>query len=136
MKKKNNFFTILWHGHPRVAIALLLIVFNLVIIALFTAILSIVSGNPFFDELAYIFTYTMCSDGIYDFTNGEEDLICFVIKIVLTVIQMVIFSGALIGFTTDILQNTIDIISATITNMISRKQFKIYHEIIQTILVE
>ena len=50
----------------------------------------------------------MCSDGIYDFVNSQEDIVCFTIKIVLTVLQMVIFSGALIGFTTDILQSTID----------------------------
>ena len=50
----------------------------------------------------------MCSDGIYDFVNNQDDLACFIIKIVLTVVQMVIFSGALIGFTTDVLQSTID----------------------------
>ncbi len=105
---KTNKFMLLWYSHPRTAIAVSLIAINLVVILFFTAILSIVSGNPFFDELAYIFTYTMCSDGIYDFVNSNEDLICFIIKIILTVIQMIIFSGALIGFTTDILQSTID----------------------------
>lgn len=110
MKKseKSNKFLLLWYSHPRAAIALILVLVNLLVIALFTAILSIVSGNPFFDELAYLFTYTMCSDGIYDFVNDQEDVTCFVIKIVLTVVQMVIFSGALIGFTTDVLQSTID----------------------------
>ena len=107
-KKKTNKLMLLWYSHPRVAIAVSLIAINLAIIVLFTGILSIVSGNPFFNELAYIFTYTMCSDGIYDFVNSQEDMACFVIKMVLTVIQMVIFSGALIGFTTDILQSMID----------------------------
>ena len=103
-----NKFMLLWYSHPRIAIALSLITVNLLVILLFTAILSIISGNTFIDELAYIFTYTMCSDGIYDFVNSQEDLACFIIKIILTVIQMIIFSGALIGFTTDILQSTID----------------------------
>ncbi len=107
-KKKTNKLMLLWYSHPRVAIAVSLIAINLAVIVLFTGLLSIVSGNPFFDELAYIFTYTMCSDGIYDFVNSQEDMACFVIKMVLTVIQMVIFSGALIGFTTDILQSMID----------------------------
>ena len=106
--KKSNKFLLLWYSHPRAAIALILVLVNLLVIALFTVILSIVSGNPFFDELAYLFTYTMCSDGIYDFVNNQDDLACFIIKIVLTVVQMVIFSGALIGFTTDVLQSTID----------------------------
>ena len=106
-KLANKLF-LFWYTHPRAAIGCMLIAINLLVIVLFTAILSIVSGNPFFDELSYLFTYTMCSDGIYDFVNNEEDLACFVIKIVLTVVQMIIFSGALIGFTTDLLQSTLD----------------------------
>jgi len=106
--QNNNKFMLLWYAHPRVAIALSLVIVNLLVIVVFTAILSLISGNAFFEELAYIFTYTMCSDGIYDFVNSKDDLACFVIKIVLTLLQMVIFSGALIGFTTDVLQSTID----------------------------
>ena len=98
----------LWYSHPRVAIALTLVGINLVIIALFTGILSLITGNGNFDELAYIFTYTMSSDGVYDFVNEVDDLKCFIVKVVLALIQMVIFSGALIGFTTDVLQTTID----------------------------
>ncbi|MBR5439360.1 MAG: hypothetical protein IKV61_03995 [Clostridia bacterium] len=107
-KDKTNKLMLLWYSHPRMAIAISLVAINLVVIFIFTAILSLISGNNFFSELAYIFTYTMSADGIYDFVNQQEDLACFIIKIFLTVIQMVIFSGALIGFTTDILQSTID----------------------------
>ena len=107
-KKNTNRFMLLWYSDPRVAIALSLIAVNLVVILIFTGILTLVTGNSFFDELAYIFTYTMSSDGVYDFVQNVDDLACFIIKIVLAVIQMIIFSGALIGFTTDILQSTID----------------------------
>lgn len=106
--KNSNPLIILWYSYPRVAIALSLIAINLVVIFLFTGILCGVTGNPFFDELAYIFTYTMSADGLYDFVQNADDLTCFIIKIILAVIQMIIFSGALIGFTTDILQSTID----------------------------
>ncbi len=110
MKKENKTkkFRLLWYSHPRVAIAMALLAVNLLVIALFTVLLALVSGNAFLDELSYLFTYTMCSDGIYDFVNQQDDLACFVIKIVLTVVQMIIFSGALIGFTTDILQTAIE----------------------------
>ena len=109
MKEKvKNSINALWYSHPRVAIALTLLLINFTVIFLFTGILSIITGANFFDELAYIFTFTMSSDGIYDFVNNADDLICFIIKIVLAVIQMVIFSGALIGFTTDVLQSAID----------------------------
>ena len=77
-------------------------------ITVFTGILSLISGNGFLDELAYVFAFTMSSDGIYDFINSSDDLKCFIVKIILALIQMVIFSGALIGFTTDVLQSTID----------------------------
>ena len=107
-KTRNNKFMLLWYSHPRMAIALSLVGINLAVIFVFTVILCLISGNSFIDELAYIFTYTMSADGIYDFVNNQDDLACFVVKSVLTVLQMVIFSGALIGFTTDILQSTID----------------------------
>jgi len=107
-KQKKNRLTVLWYSHTRLSIALLLIVVNLAVILLFTGILSIISGNNFFDELAYIFAFTMSADGIYDFVNSNEDLISFIIKVVLVVVQMIIFSGALIGFTTNILQSTMD----------------------------
>ena len=106
--KNSNPLMILWYSYPRVAIALSLIAVNLLVILLFTGILCAVTHNPFFDELAYIFTYTMSSDGVYDFVQNVDDLTCFIIKVVLAIIQMIIFSGALIGFTTDILQSTID----------------------------
>lgn len=106
--KKTNKLLLLWYSYPRVAVGLVLLAINLAIILLFTVILSLISGNGFFDELSYLFTYTMCSDGIYDFVNSQEDLACFIVKIILTVIQMIIFSGALIGFTTDIISNLFD----------------------------
>ena len=109
MKSKiKNSINSLWYSHPRIAIALTLLLTNVTVIFLFTGVLSLISGANFFDELAYVFTFTMSSDGIYDFVNNVDDLICFIIKIVLAVVQMIIFSGALIGFTTDVLQSAID----------------------------
>ena len=106
--KIKNSINALWYSHPRVAIALTLLLINFTVIFIFSGILSLITGANFFDELAYIFTFTMSSDGIYDFVNNADDLICFVIKMILAVVQMVIFSGALIGFTTDVLQSAID----------------------------
>lgn len=108
-KSRSNKLLLLWYSYPRVAIALVLVLINLAIIGVFTGILTLISGNDFFDELAYIFTFTMSADGIYDFVNDTgEALPCFIVKSVLLLIQMVIFSGALIGFTTNILQTMID----------------------------
>lgn len=109
MKKLLKKINVLWYSHPRMAIALMLVAVNLFVILVFTCILTLVSEKPFFDSLAYLFTFTLSSDDVYSFVNNDGDnLICFIIKIVLAIIQMVIFSGALIGFTTDLLQSTID----------------------------
>lgn len=105
---KTNRFLLLWYSYPRVAVGLLLLAINLAVIFLFTVILTLISGHDFKGELSYLFTFTMCSDGIYDFVNNQEDVACFIVKIILVVVQMIIFSGALIGFTTDIIQNAFD----------------------------
>lgn len=108
MKKLIKKINVLWYSHPRMAIALMLIAVNLVVILLFTVALTLLSDKNFFDSLAYLFTYTLSSDDIYGFVAGDDNFICFILKLVLAIIQMVIFSGALIGFTTDLLQSTID----------------------------
>lgn len=107
-RKRTNIFFLLWYSYPRVAVGVFLLAINLAVILLFTVILTLISGNDFWGELSYLFTFTMCSDGIYDFVNNQEDVACFIVKIILVVIQMLIFSGALIGFTTDIIQNAFD----------------------------
>ena len=83
---KTSKFALLWYSYPRIAIAVTLVAVNLAVILVFTALLSIISGNAFFDELAYIFTFTMSADGIYDFVNNVDDVACFVIQIILTII--------------------------------------------------
>ena len=106
-KEKSNRFLLLFYSHPRIAIAMILILVNLLVISLFTGILTLIKQSNFFDELAYCFIFTMSSDGVYDFTS-DRDIACLVIKIILALIQMIIFSGALIGFTTDVLSTTFD----------------------------
>ena len=77
MKKLwNNKIKVLWYSHPRIAIALTLVFINLAVIGVFTGALSLITKNPFFDELAYIFTFTMSSDGVYDFVNSQDDVKC------------------------------------------------------------
>ena len=106
-KETSNKFLLLFYSYPRIAIAIILVLVNLVVVALFTGILALVRETNYFSELPYVFIFTMSSDGLYDYT-ADKDIACLVIKIVLALIQMVIFSGALIGFTTDVLSSTFD----------------------------
>ena len=48
-----------WYLHPHLALALGLVVVNLVIILVFTGLLSLASGNSFFEELPYCFLLTI-----------------------------------------------------------------------------
>ena len=107
-KETSNKFLLLFYSYPRIAIAIILVLVNLVVVALFTGILALVRETNYFSELPYVFIFTMSSDGLYDYT-ADKDIACLVIKIVLALIQMVIFSGALIGFTTDVLSSICDI---------------------------
>lgn len=105
--KSSNKFLLLLYSHPRIAVASVLILINIIVVFLFTGILSIIRQTNFFSELAYCFVFTMSSDGLYDFFS-DKDVFCLVIKILLALIQMIIFSGALIGFTTDVLSSMFD----------------------------
>lgn len=96
-----------WYLHPHLALALGLVIVNLVIILVFTGLLSLASGNSFFEELPYCFLLTMAADGIYDFTT-DKDVLQLCIKLVMVLLQMVVFSGALIGFMTNVLENLFD----------------------------
>ena len=99
MKKLLKKFNVLWYSHPRMAIALMLVAVNLIVILVFTCILTIISEKPFFDSLAYLFTFTLSSDDVYNFVNNDGDnLLCFILKIILAIIQMVIFSQSCCSF--------------------------------------
>ena len=96
-----------WYLHPHLALVIGLIIVNLIIILVFTGLLSLASGNTFLEELPYCFLLTMAADGIYDFTT-DKDVISLCIKLVMVLLQMVVFSGALIGFITNVLENLFD----------------------------
>ncbi|MGN0345735.1 MAG: hypothetical protein ACI4DU_00445 [Lachnospiraceae bacterium] len=112
MKKKNmkktNRILLMWYSHPRIAVSLVLLTINLFVIFLFTTILTVIRQESFLDVLSYLFTFTINSGGIYEFLNDKEDVASLVIFIILAAVQMVVFAGALIGFTTDIIQTTFD----------------------------
>lgn len=102
-RKKSN-GRVFWYLHPHLSLAVGLILANIAIIFLFTGILSLTSGESFIDELKTCFILTLAADGIYE----TKDVIELVLKSIMILLQMVIFSGALIGFMTNILENLFD----------------------------
>ena len=51
-QKSSNKIALLWYEHPRLAIALMLIVVNLAVILLFAGIMAIIRQENFFGELS------------------------------------------------------------------------------------
>jgi len=104
--KSSNFRTF-WYLHPHIVLAIGLILVNIIIVMIFSCILSLISGNSFIDEVTYCMILTMSADGIYDFTV-DKDVAQLVVKLIMVLIQMILFSGALIGFITNVLENLFD----------------------------
>lgn len=102
-RKKSN-GRVFWYLHPHLSLAIGLVIVNVAIILVFTFILSINSGESFLDELKTCFILTLASDGIYE----TKDVIELVLKSIMILLQMVVFSGALIGFMTNVLENLFD----------------------------
>lgn len=118
IKKQPNRIKIFYYSHPYFVIFNLLIVYNIILIGaaalLMTYIMhnTIVDGSPlmdftwkaYFQNLEYCVVFTMNTGGIYD--QAPTGII--IMKIVLSVLQMITFTGALIGLATSILQSMFD----------------------------
>lgn len=105
-------------SHPYLVIFIGLIIYNLVLIALaawlMTFLMSkeIVDGAPLLEmsfssylkNLEYCTVFTMNTGGIYD--NAPNSVV--IMKIILSVVQMITFTGALVGLATSMLQGVFE----------------------------
>ncbi|MCR5333200.1 MAG: NAD-binding protein [Bacilli bacterium] len=108
--KKPNRLKIFYYSHPYLMILGVLIIWNLIIIAIAALLMSyiqtdgMINWETYLGALEYGAIYTMNSGGIYD--DAKQGVI--IIKIILAVVQMISFTGALIGLATSMLQNMFD----------------------------
>lgn len=115
-RKEPNRFRVFYYSHPYLVIFNLLIVYNLIIIALAAWIMTwlmkdVVDPSTgqalgynldfYLKNLQYCVVFTANTGGIYD----DAPNAVIIMKIILSVIQMVSFTGALIGLATSMLQN-------------------------------
>lgn len=113
-KQQTNRFRLFYYSHPYVVIFNILIIWNLIVIALAALAITLIFVNNdssltftwdfYLKNLQYCTVFTMNSGGIYD----QAPNAVVVIKIILVVIQMVTFTGALVGFATSLLQSMFD----------------------------
>lgn len=110
MKKRPSRLKIFYYSHPYLMILGVLIIWNLIIIAIAAFLMTYIqydgalTWEGYLGALEYGAIYTMNSGGIYD--DAKQGVI--VIKIILAVVQMISFTGALIGLATSMLQSMFD----------------------------
>ena len=117
-RKQPNRFKLFYYSHPYFVIFNLLVIYNLILIAVAALIMTYlmngvikdgvplmdINWNSYLKNLEYCAVFTMNTGGIYD--DAPNSVV--IMKIILSVIQMITFTGALIGLATSILQSMFD----------------------------
>ncbi len=105
-RKKTNRVRVFYYSHPYLVIFNILIIYNIAIILLFSLLLAylkdgFVNGDNYMQAVQYCAIYTMNSGDIW----SDAPTSVIILKIVIQTVQMITFSGALIGLATSMLQN-------------------------------
>ncbi|MBO4856438.1 MAG: hypothetical protein J5511_03610 [Bacilli bacterium] len=118
-RKQPNRLKLFYYSHPYFVIFNLLIIYNIILIGIAALIMTYIMHNAtgsdglplmefsldsYFKNLEYCVVFTMNTGGIYD----QAPIGIIIMKVVLSVIQMITFTGALIGLATSILQSMFD----------------------------
>ena len=116
-KKQPNRLKLFYYSHPYFVIFNVLIIYNVILIALaallMTYLMRGITSDGFtwafnldcyWKNLEYCVVFTMNNGGIYN----EAPISVIILKIVLSILQMITFTGALIGLATSILQSMFD----------------------------
>ena len=116
-KKQPNRLKLFYYSHPYFVIFNVLIIYNVILIALAALLMTyLMKGitsegytwafdmESYLKNLEYCVVFTMNNGGIYN----EAPISVIILKIVLSILQMITFTGALIGLATSILQSMFD----------------------------
>ncbi len=117
-RKQPNRLKIFYYSHPYFVIFNLLIIYNIILIAIAAlAMTYLMNGitdengfemalniDSYLRNLEYCAVFTMNNGGIYN----QAPITVIILKIVLSIVQMITFTGALIGLATSILQSMFD----------------------------
>ena len=117
-RKQPNRFKIFYYSHPYFVIFNVLIIYNIILIAIAALVMTYLmrgiqdeSGftmamniESYLKNLEYCAVFTMNNGGIYN----QAPTSVIIMKIILSILQMITFTGALIGLATSILQSMFD----------------------------
>ena len=112
-KGQPNRFKLFYYSHPYFVIFNVLIIYNIILIALAALVMTYlmdgvtnegitmgINIDSYLKNLEYCAVFTMNNGGIYN----QAPISVVIMKIILSVLQMITFTGALIGLATSILQ--------------------------------
>ena len=116
-RKQPSRLKLFYYSHPYFVIFNLLIIYNIILIAAAALVMTYLmkgttDGNftmaldwkSYLKNLEYCAVFTMNTGGIYD----QAPTSVIILKIILSILQMITFTGALIGLATSILQAMFD----------------------------
>lgn len=80
---------------------------NFLLMLVFSLIIALIEGQTYGDSLVYVLTIACMPDKLFEISNGSSHLWekSHFVQIVFMVIEMVLFSGAIIGFITNFFSN-------------------------------
>ena len=106
--KKNQWLTILKEKKPGLLIVLGLALFNVLFLALFSLIVSLMSGMPYFTALFNCLAMMLdpgCISGVVD---GTEQVVLCIICFVVVIVGLIAFTGSVIGYVSNIISDFIE----------------------------
>ena len=117
-RKQSSRFRTFYYSHPYFVIFNVLIVYNIILIAAAALVMTYlmdgigdadgfvmaINWDSYMRNLEYCAVFTMNNGGIYN----QAPTSVIIMKIVLSILQMITFSGALIGLASSILQSMFD----------------------------
>ena len=116
-KKQPNRLKLFYYSHPYFVIFNVLIIYNVILIALAALLMTYLmkgitsdgytwafNTESYLKNLEYCVVFTMNNGGIYN----DAPISVIILKVVLSILQMITFTGALIGLATSILQSMFD----------------------------
>lgn len=106
--KKNQWLTILKEKKPGLLIVLGLALFNVLFLALFSLIVSLMNGMPYFTALFNCLAMMLdpgCISGVVD---GTGQVVLCIICFVVVIVGLIAFTGSVIGYVSNIISDFIE----------------------------
>ena len=111
MEKRHRRFLEFWYSHTKLGTAILLLGINIALTLVFALVFMLITKINYGEALKYCSILAISSDGIWtiqEMFGGSPYNVMLIVHVIVIIIQMLFFSGALIGFVSAILDSIFD----------------------------